>query len=277
MPVVTRASGRARRCARPASPFPTLRVQVCPNQTDLCSATDEPIANQDFLDDTTYGDGMAFHADTDSEHDLIAITNFNSEDEDDMLFSSGASNDGIASSAIHALPPELRNAIYRYVLLGDARIDIGTAYGRPPQPGLLQADRQIRREATGIYYAENLFSFHIQDCDASVYIQWCSSSERRRDSEMAFCAECFRSPLSLHNLLRWVKAWYDHDINCVPGFGDQNTLGQPDPGHALAHLFVLLYRQRLDHNQVSWEQIKAYVEAVHASWAAIDPGCAESQ
>lgn len=60
-------------------------------------------------------------------------------------------------SPLLALAPELRNKIYRLVLVSDAAIDIGSE-SSPTPPRLLGTCRQIRHEATSIYYHENTFA-----------------------------------------------------------------------------------------------------------------------
>lgn len=60
-------------------------------------------------------------------------------------------------SPLLALAPELRNDIYRHVLVSDAAIDIGSE-SSATQPSILQTCRQIREEAESIYYHENIFA-----------------------------------------------------------------------------------------------------------------------
>ena len=61
------------------------------------------------------------------------------------------------------LAAELRNEIWRLVLVEDNTIDIGTTAPscleeKPPaEPALLTACKQVREEAVGIYYSENTF------------------------------------------------------------------------------------------------------------------------
>jgi hypothetical protein len=54
------------------------------------------------------------------------------------------------------LPPEIRNAIYRYALRSDTAIK-GNA--RIPTIGLLRTCKQIHKEASSILYGENTFRF----------------------------------------------------------------------------------------------------------------------
>ena len=58
--------------------------------------------------------------------------------------------------------------------------------GRKAQPSLLQVNTQIRREASGIYYNENIFTVFVEDFDAGSYLKWCSSSDLRRTCKPEF-------------------------------------------------------------------------------------------
>ncbi|CAK4034157.1 Hypothetical predicted protein [Lecanosticta acicola] len=67
------------------------------------------------------------------------------------------------------LPAELRNDIYRLVLVpeDDAAVDIdANGYDRP---GLLSTCKQIYYEARKIFYAENKFMFLVAGFDATYH------------------------------------------------------------------------------------------------------------
>ena len=60
-----------------------------------------------------------------------------------------------SNSALFGLPGELRNRIYRLVLLVEGSIDVDS--GCIPEPALLVVCQQLRREGIYIYYTENQF------------------------------------------------------------------------------------------------------------------------
>lgn len=60
-------------------------------------------------------------------------------------------------SPLLSLAAELRNTIYRLVLIPPHPIDVSNLR-HPSEPGLLATCKQVRREATGMYYSENEFS-----------------------------------------------------------------------------------------------------------------------
>lgn len=68
------------------------------------------------------------------------------------------------TSPLLDLPPELRTMIYEFTLLEEKNIEIGNAASHPPvqqtwrAPSLLQTCRQVRNEASAIYYSRNIFN-----------------------------------------------------------------------------------------------------------------------
>jgi hypothetical protein len=75
-----------------------------------------------------------------------------------------------------SLPSEIRNMIYCDSLV-EKSINVTAS---TTQPGLLQVNRQIWREANLIYCKENSFHWNIWAFDATNYIAWCASSNERR-------------------------------------------------------------------------------------------------
>jgi len=72
-----------------------------------------------------------------------------------------ATEDGIMKSPLLELPPELRNRIYSDVLVQATTVHVTTTTAKPNWnvPSLLHTCRQIRSEASGIYYSSNTFRF----------------------------------------------------------------------------------------------------------------------
>ncbi|KAK5124414.1 hypothetical protein LTR85_001631 [Meristemomyces frigidus] len=66
------------------------------------------------------------------------------------------------------LPGELRNNIYRQVLVSDQSVVIDK--DSHAQPALLQACKQMREEASAFYYKENHFNVDCVDLDFTAYI-----------------------------------------------------------------------------------------------------------
>ena len=58
-----------------------------------------------------------------------------------------------------ALPGEIRNRIYRFVLLAERPFTVQLQWTRTLDTALLWVNKQVFEEASGIFYAENAFRF----------------------------------------------------------------------------------------------------------------------
>lgn len=78
----------------------------------------------------------------------------------------------MAESRLTKLPAELRNQVYRYVVVSEEAINIT----RPPiraHTALLQVCKQMRTEATKMFYSENTFRVpegHVKSVDLTSWI-----------------------------------------------------------------------------------------------------------
>jgi hypothetical protein len=70
---------------------------------------------------------------------------------------------------IHA---EIRNEIYRLVLVSEDKIRVGVHDAPPMDPPLLRTNRQIRSEARGIFHKENRAEFAVLNYDIRKIIAW---------------------------------------------------------------------------------------------------------
>jgi hypothetical protein len=100
-----------------------------------------------------------------------------------------------APSRLLALPPELRNRIFRYALVSDQTIRVGvqsySSRGRSRRrfgmlPGLINVSKQIRHETQAIFFKENEFGITpevsknaarlLYSCSVPCTITWDSNS-----------------------------------------------------------------------------------------------------
>ncbi|KAK3617716.1 hypothetical protein LTR56_025093 [Elasticomyces elasticus] len=86
------------------------------------------------------------------------------------------------SSRLLDLPPELRNAIYEYVLVLEQPIII-TKTSKWTQLGLLRVCKQIRHEAASLYYNANKFRIDCSDLDFTLYLGF-ENHTRQWDEEL---------------------------------------------------------------------------------------------
>lgn len=158
---------------------------------------------------------------------------------------------GSLASRLLSLPPEIRNMIYRFVLVeGNIHMRPGNI---PEQPGLLQVNTQIRRETLRTYYQENHFNWHIWAFDARECISWCqSSSDRRYSSIRSWTLE---GPRNWSNLLNWIEASHGSKVRWV----DQAAV--TSRGRVAARFFKLsgdMAKQNLP-----WAKIKENLNVTH--------------
>ncbi|KAK3652764.1 hypothetical protein LTR56_005059 [Elasticomyces elasticus] len=198
-----------RRSRRPKE-LSSRRTHLCQIEQikDEMTSTNNKASDNDMIPNPdTMSDTLGEDVTTSSDDNTAFVVDASLHD--NTCASSYASSGPTTGSQLHALAPEFRNMVYRYVLVETTSMEIGAGLTRPAQPGLLQVDRQTRREVSSTYYAENRFSLHIEECEVSDYIKWCKSSEQRFDIEALFCSDCLRSSLNLSHSLVWIKAWYD--------------------------------------------------------------------
>jgi hypothetical protein len=116
----------------------------------------------------------ASKADATTSNKCKDLTRNDTPDKADATTSSGASallSSSVANSPLFKLSPELRNRIYRLVLVIDHNdfftsdfVTVDKANGIP-EPALLLTSKAIRSETSGIFYHENSFDCEIIDYD----------------------------------------------------------------------------------------------------------------
>lgn len=105
-----------------------------------------------------------------------------------------------------SLPPELRLLIFEAALVeGEIKVKAHTT-----PPALLATNRQIRDEASGIWYTQNSFHFRIDDCDASIAYKFFrrTAYERLCPSQTNFTFVIKGKP-TWDNLLDWCRDAFD--------------------------------------------------------------------
>lgn len=74
-----------------------------------------------------------------------------------------------------ALPAELRNEIYELALVSDNQVLISSEYEQEMLPGLFTTSKQIRLEASTIYYNNNTFKAHVEVKRIESFALWLRS------------------------------------------------------------------------------------------------------
>ena len=177
-----------------------------------------------------------------------------------------ADSESVNEPTLLSVPPEIRNIIYRIVLV-EGKIHGGTFEQLSPQPALLQVNRQVRQEALSIFYRENQFVWHILDYRAKEYIKWSRSSAHRRRARYGF--QC-TGRLRRMNLLRWLEAVYKDQADCP---GGTKTAARPAGGTVLEHEAVVyrlfkMVRSMRDRRGLTWEQVRSNIDHVRGMLAS---------
>lgn len=124
-----------------------------------------------------------------------------------------SSTDG--RSLLLKLPPELRNTIYRFALVSDANIDIH--FPHFDESSLLMVCKQIRREASPIFYLENNFYLLVHNYDSTACLKWKEKIDvlvHRQEipSALNYIGGSTRSAPSWRNLQEWLRRIHDGTV-----------------------------------------------------------------
>ena len=165
-------------------------------------------------------------------------------------------------SRLLLLPAEIRLLIYHYVLV-KGRIRIQSHALPPPQPGVLQVSRQLRRETQEIYYIENEFKWYIRDFDARTFLKWSRSSDWRKRANHVWS---FRGDSGWDNLLKWLEAAYHRHAACPGELSPDSVPTTVGLGATALQIFGVTRQMRKQ--GLSWEQVKANLEIVRLALTA---------
>jgi len=174
-----------------------------------------------------------------------------------------------------SLPPELRNRIWREVVIEDITFDAANIH--PKAPGLVRTGRQARREAIGVYFLECEHFFHIVDYDGAWRVQTIHEvccivasaidigAISRRD--VTSCSTCETTGLpNWANLVNWVRVNHAAGLGFLPQCesGDWVNVKAGDKVMTVAMSVVEGMEDE------PWEKVEGIREDVHRAVAALD-------
>ncbi|KAK4891701.1 hypothetical protein LTR27_009709 [Elasticomyces elasticus] len=159
-------------------------------------------------------------------------------------------------SAFLALPPELRNRIYEYVLIDPNKISVDANLQIPP---LLHVSRQVKTEASGIWYWGNHFRRDIRDCNGELLTRF---TQHYRSAGMRCLVKLriYGRP-NWPNLFKWckqVQVRTSPRLPCGEGFTELETV------ISSAHEIVLRLRDQ------PWEKCEAMLEILRRTAGSSD-------
>lgn len=163
-------------------------------------------------------------------------------------------------SRLVSLPAEIRNQIYKNVLVESEPIDVNSS-NIPAEPGLLRVNRNIRNEARHFYYNDNLFLFTVYNYDGILLVRWLGSSEFRQHSKWQVHYEGLPN---WANLLAWLKATYEENSH-----GRRPSRSVVKKASEVVGIFNLVARMKSDN--VPWHEIEPYLEDVRQIMTYSDP------
>lgn len=108
------------------------------------------------------------------------------------------------SASLLTMPPEIRNEIYRLVLLEDQVTVNDTSH---TTPALLSTCRQLRKEASPIFQQENKFVLDVDSFQMGLTLHhWL----RHGNPSAGFSFE-FRGKMNWSNLKLWLQKYHKHE------------------------------------------------------------------
>lgn len=162
------------------------------------------------------------------------------------------------------LPAELRNQIYHYAVVNLERIliDLSNLDGtNTKQPALTKVCRQVRAEATTIYYLENRFNLTIPDDDGKRQLPFYNASQKHIDNNKINVSISGNGGCSWANLMEWVKLCYDEVIMWRPGFPKQ--MFQEKDEDRLCRVRATVFETLEEMEDYDWEKIEAVLGRIH--------------
>ncbi|KAK5111957.1 hypothetical protein LTR85_011704 [Meristemomyces frigidus] len=165
-----------------------------------------------------------------------------------------------------ALPPELRNKIYEYVLIDNAGVVVVTQ--ATVQPPLLRTCTKVRSQALPIWYADNEFEVKIRDCDGSIYVKWLRHT-RSIGSKGALrrVAWILSGRPNWTNLMAWLREQYEGRSDLQPEFSFSGNVELPDEWR-----FVIAAHDMLkDYSEKPWHVFERAMKRLRYAVDPFDP------
>ncbi|KAF2173706.1 hypothetical protein M409DRAFT_15980 [Zasmidium cellare ATCC 36951] len=162
------------------------------------------------------------------------------------------------------LSAELRNQIYRDVLVEKEQINIDTR-GRPgmstnvfAQPGFLQTCLQIQSEASSIYYGENRFVVRVPNLDVSGLKAFCRRAVACGQSKYHLKVYRCGRGMGWSNMIEWLQAYHAGLVPCCDC--DNSTLSIAD-ACVPSKVFELVDELDPD-RQMAWDKVERILNVV---------------
>ncbi|PPJ54496.1 hypothetical protein CBER1_02475 [Cercospora berteroae] len=179
------------------------------------------------------------------------------------------------ASPFFSIPGELRNRIYRLVLVKEHDVLVShTGYTRS---GLLGVCQQIAAEATAIYYEENTFQSLVTDYDSQVMYDLCRHLNAMKQRGLSvriqgtFSLNSWSPTPSWKNLMLWLKRYFHREVTCGMVWGPiaaRLLLRDEITFYTIGAMFSTAKALT---DKVSWDTVEKALETSRQTLIHIDP------
>ena len=166
------------------------------------------------------------------------------------------STPGTQSLLLTRLPGELRNKIYRLVLVSPKEIELEGDGCK--QPALLSVSRQVRRESITIYYNENVFRSVVQDLAGAPGEKLFAVMRSYRGERRNNFQKVIMKSRNWGNLLAWMKV--RHELQACK----ETSTGTTRHGKVVLAASGIVWAMQAQ----PWTQVQEVLEAFHRAIVA---------
>lgn len=170
-------------------------------------------------------------------------------------------------ASLLGLPGELRNRIYRLVLVTPSREDhIVVNPHQHDQPALLKTSRQIRKDNISIFECENIFDIEVVDLSPSL-------PQNHHWLHRRHCLAAYKLMSPGRNVWKNLKAWlaaYFHGEVRGLGSSGTNSTHRSDM-RVFARVFLMQTVLCQTDPTIQWEVMEVALEAWKATVDIMDP------
>ena len=175
-----------------------------------------------------------------------------------------------SSSRLLELPAELRNRIYCYAVVSDTSVPVGA--NSFSEPALLATSKQIRDEASPVFYAENSFNVDMSDYETTLYLLFRRKQIAifKRYGVKTKCHPTGTWRPNWQNLHTWLRLLH-------VGLIFKNVAVRPSSNPAMNILdktWNSLFETVESLRDLPWSRVEDIVEQHHMILVAIDPSWA---
>ncbi|SMR62427.1 unnamed protein product [Zymoseptoria tritici ST99CH_1E4] len=180
----------------------------------------------------------------------------------DQISSDSSSGRTTTDSRLLALPPELRNQIFRDVVKYDYKHIIVTpqGYDRPP---LLETCKMIRKDALKLFYYTNEFYGYIFEYDYTPIAKFFALREANNIRTYVYFTLELQGVPNWNNLVDWVKREHGAKFSPIKGIPERE-------GNEVRIILRGFFAMAIAMRGQEWEEVEARLHAARPALIALD-------